>query len=208
MAEILTRAEKGAKLTHAELDGNLNELDTRTKQGWNDLVTEVTIRSGSAPVIAQFRDGIYLYSFDAGTPQECFAAFHFRHDYIAGTMVYPHVHWTTNTTNTGTVRWGVEYTLARRHDSTGLRAFGATNTIYIEHNIATPSQYTHFVNESPDSFGIPGTDLEEDSILLCRFFRDASDGNDTFPDAVFLITVDVHYQCNTLCTPSRFPPFV
>jgi len=140
---------------------------------------------------------------------ECFANFHMGHDYIPGSMVYPHVHWSPNTTASGVVRWGIEYTWARRHDSTGQTHFPATNTLYIDVDIeAGGHQYGHMVNESPDGFGIPGDTIEVDSIIMCRFFRDATHVNDTFPDSAFLLSVDIHYQSLVKTTPSRFPPFI
>ena len=177
-------------------------------EGWNDLVTPVTVANGaSAPGLANIRDGIFGYYFDANLMKECFTNFHMGHDYIPGSMVYPHVHWVANTASSGVVRWGVEYTMARRHDSTGQIAFPTSQTIYIEQAIGPNQQYIHFVNESPDGSGIPGTILEADSIIMCRFFRDGEHVNDTFPDAVFLLSVDLHYQSLTKTTPSRFPPF-
>lgn len=215
MTALTTRTGKGIPLTYGELDGNWTELETRTGPGWNDLVQDVTINPlGSAPGLDTIRNGIIGYSFPAGTVAECYANFHMPHDYIAGTMVYPHVHWTANTASTGTVRWGVEYTLARRSDyaggggNTGTIAFGATQTIYIEHSVTSGEQYVHQVNEAADGAGIDGTQLQEDALILCRFFRDATHVNDTFPDPVFLLTVDIHYECNSLATPLRFPPFV
>lgn len=216
MTDLVTRTGKGSALTYGEMDGNWTELETRTGSGWNDLVADVQVRGGLyQPEFKNFRDGIWAYAFSPTTMNECYAAFHVRHDYIAGTMVYPHVHWSVNTTSTGTVRWGVEYTLARRSDygadgsgtNTGTIAFGATQTLYLDHNIAANEQYEHHVNEAADGAGIPGTQLQEDALILCRFFRDAEHVNDTFPDDIFLLTVDIHYQCNSLATPLRYAPF-
>ncbi len=205
---IVLRSEKGSPLTSSEADGNFVDLVGRV-EGWNDLVQDVVVRAGSpnAPGINPLRDGIYAYAFDADTMNECFSNFHLGHDYVPGSMVFPHVHWSPNTTSTGTVRWGVEYTWARRADSTGQVSFPATSTLYIETTIASNSQYYHMVNESPDGAGIPGSTMEVDSIILCRFFRDAAHVNDTFPDPVFLLSVDLHYQSLVKTTPSRFPPF-
>ena len=107
-----------------------------------------------------------------------------------------------------TVRWGVEYTWARRHDSTGQIVFPESQTIYIETTISDNKQYTHMVNESADGAGIAGSTMEVDAIIMCRFFRDATHANDTFPDAVFLLSVDIHYQSLVKTTPLRVPPFV
>jgi hypothetical protein len=205
---IVLRSTKGTSLLDAEVDGNFNDLTNRI-EGWNDLVQDVVVRSGTAnaPSVNPYRDGLYAYAFDAATTNECFANFHFGHDYIPGSMVYPHVHWSPNTTATGVVRWGVEYTWARRHDSTGQTAFPATQTLCIETEIVGDHQYQHMVNESPDGSGIPGSTMEVDAIIMCRFFRDAGHINDTFPDPVFLLSVDIHYQSLVKTTPLRFPPF-
>jgi hypothetical protein len=208
MTALLTRAAKGSALTYTEFDGNIDEIELRTGQGWNDLVQDVTVRSGSnAPSPTIFIGGISAYEFSPTTMNECFVNFHMRHDYIAGTMVYPHVHWSHNTDVTGVVRWGFEYTLARRNDSTGLITFGATSTLYIEHTVTAGEVYQHHVNESADGLGIAGTALQEDALILCRVFRDAAHANDTYPDPIHLLTVDIHYECNTLSTPLRVPPF-
>lgn len=206
---ITTRAAKGSELSHPELDGNFTDLVNRL-EGWNDLVQDVHVRSTTspAPTFNPFRGNMYAYSFDADAMNECFCNFHLGHDYIPATMVYPHVHWSPNTTSTGTVRWGVEYTWARRHDSTGQIVFPESQTIYIETTISDNKQYTHMVNESADGAGIAGSTMEVDAIIMCRFFRDATHANDTFPDAVFLLSVDIHYQSLVKTTPLRVPPFV
>lgn len=214
---ITLRSEKGDALTIAELDGNFQDLDSRISQGWNDLVAQVIVNAGSpnAPTINNYRDGLYFFSFAPSATNECYVAFHLNHDYAPTGgdvgyegMVYPHVHWSTNTTSTGVVRWGVEYTSARRDDSTGTVKFGATNTIYIEGTVGTGEQYNHQVNEPTTGNGIPnGAILETDALILCRFFRDGSHPNDTFPDDVYLLTVDVHYPAFQAQTPNRTPPF-
>jgi hypothetical protein len=205
---IVYRTTQGYPLSYSQLDGNFSDLNTRTQAGWNDLVQEVTVNAG-AP------NALYAYEFASDATNEVFANFHIRHDYTATGgdegypgMVYPHVHWSVNTTNTGVVRWGVEYTLARRADSTGTITFGATSTLYIEVNLASNSQYKHIVSEVATGAGIAnGGILETDALILTRFFRDATHPNDTFPDPVFLLTVDIHYPCDHNQTPSRFPPF-
>ena len=205
---ITTRSGKGSALTYSELDGNFSDLTGRL-EGWNDLVREVVVKSGSnAPTFDTFRNGISAYSFPADTMTECFANFHLNHDYTPASMVYPHVHWSPNTTSVGTVRWGIEFTWARRHDSTGQIQFGATSTIYIEKTLDVDHQYVHMVNESTTGNGIPGSTMEVDSLILCRFFRDGAHPNDTFPDPVFLLSVDIHYPSTVKTTPSRTPPFV
>lgn len=208
MTALITRASKGSQLTWDDVDGNWDDLQTRTGQGWNDLVQDVLVRSGAnSPSPTVFIGGITAYEFSPTTMNECFVNFHMRHDYIDGTMVYPHVHWSHNTDSAGVVRWGFEYTMARRNDSTGVVTFGATQTLYIEHTVTLGETYQHHVNEAADGLGIDGTILEPDALILCRVFRDATSPNDTYPDPIHLLTVDIHYECHTLATPLRTPPF-
>ena len=204
---LLTRSAKGSALTYGEVDGNFTQINTKIADGWKDLVCGMDTRSGStAPTLTLFRDGIYLWGFDPGNMNEAFANAHIGHDYKVGTMLYPHIHWTTNTTNTGTVRWGYEYTWARRHDSTGQTHFPASTTIYVEQPLDGDA-YGHYVAEMAEGTGIPAATIEVDTIILFRIFRDASHVNDTFPDDVFGFTFDLHYECDRESTPLRAPPF-
>lgn len=209
MTDIVLLADKGGQpLTPLEADQNLQELDRRTQHGWNDLVQEVTIRPGTnAPQLGTLIGGLVAHAFPPSTIAECFANFHMRHDYIPGMMFYPHVHWSVNTASSGRVRWGVEYTLAQRADGGTGVVFGPTQTKFIEVDVPPGSQHTHFVSEAADGQGIDGSGLDVDALILCRFFRDAEHPNDTFPDEVFLLTVDIHYPADVICTPMRFPPF-
>lgn len=140
----------------------------------------------------------------------CHSNFHLNHDYdiTGGTtpgMIYPHVHWSVNTANTGSVKWGCEWTAARRGDDTGIITFSETATIFFTTVISADSSYKHIVSEAADGGGIPSTALNVDSLILCRFFR-ATVASE-FPDPVFLLTVDIHVPTYVAQTPSRTPPF-
>lgn len=203
---LTRRLVKNAPLTYGEHDANVDHFDAKTKDGWADIVAELYTRtSPNAANVNNFRDNIYLYEFNANEMREAFSNFHMPHSWKQGTMVYPHMHYTVNTNNTGIVRWGFEYTLARRHDSTGQTSFPVTTTIYVEQTIPSNSAYKHFVCEAPQNGGIAGTNLEVDAMILMRVFRDAT--NDTFPDSVLGITVDLHIEVDRAATPNRAPDF-
>jgi hypothetical protein len=202
---ITTRAGKGAPLTFAEADENFSDLDTRTALGWRDNIVQLDVQVGNAdaPTLNVFRDGIKAYTFFAGEMSEAFANFHIDHDYAPGTALYPHVHWAITSTETGTVRWGVEWTYAKGH---GQMAFGPTQTVYVE-QAADGVAYKHFVAEVSDANAIPGTGIETDGIIMCRFFRDGAHPNDTLNADVFVFCVDLHYQASQHTTPGKSPPF-
>lgn len=201
---IVLRQDKGSELDFSEMDGNISTLDSRTKLGWRDNIIQMTPRGGvTEPPLVQFRDNIYLLSFSQFDNMEAFGNFHVDHDYALNTPLYLHIHWSTSTTSIGTVRWGFEYSVAKGHQQ---EAFPATTTVYVEQTTdGTP--YKHYVAELSDANAIPGTNIEPDTIILCRVFRDATHPNDTLDGGAFGICLDLHYQADKLTTTNKRPNF-
>ncbi len=205
---ITTRAGKGSALSHSELDGNFSDLDTRTALGWRDNIVELKVDSSSpnAPTLEAFRGSILAWKFPPNELTEAHSAWHIDHDYALGTKLYVHVHWSPKTTNTGTVRWGFEYTVAKGHQQ---QAFPTTTTVYVE-QAATGTAYLHYVGEVSESDAIDGAVLgiEPDTVILVRLFRDGAHVNDTFESDVFVSFIDLHYQANRATTPFKAPNFL
>lgn len=174
-------------------------------EGWDDITADLgsgKVAGANQPTWSTYRDGIQAYEFSPTTMKELWITFHVKHDYKDGTNVYPHVHWSPNTTSTGTVRWGFEYTVAKGHDQA---AFPATVTVYAETTISVDKQYQHFISEVVD--GDAFNAFEPDTVILMRVFRDAAHANDTFPDAVHAFTADIHFQGDGQFTPNKAAPF-
>lgn len=179
--------------------------DTGT-YGWNDLVATITsgkVITATDPSWVAFRGGIYAYEFSASAMHEVWISFHVEHSYLPGSIMYPHVHWATAGTNTGIVRWGMEYSVAKGYDR---QAFPTTTTVYVE-QAAHATPYMHQIAENITTASIPATNLEPDSIIMMRIFRDANHANDTCTDAAFGLMVDLHYQVAELTTVNRNYPF-
>ena len=177
-----------------------------TSFGWDDITSDLAAGKAvgvNAPTWTTFRDGIEAYSFDDSAMNEIWITFHIKHDYSEATNVYPHVHWSPDTTSTGVVRWGFEYTHQKGHDQ---GAFGATTTIYVNHEITSNKQYQHIISEISDADSFDA--FEADTLVLVRVFRDAADSADTFPDPVFAFTSDIHFQVEQQSTPNKVPPFL
>lgn len=201
---IVLRQDKGSELDFTELDGNISTLDSRTKLGWRDNIVQMVPRGGvTEPPLIQFRDGIYLMAFSQFDNMEAFGHFHIDHDYSLGTALYPHIHWTVNSSSVGTVRWGFEYSFAKGHQQA---AFGPTTTIYVEQT-TDGTAYKHYVAEVSDADAIPGTGIEPDTIIMCRVFRDAISTADNYDGAAFGICLDLHYQADKLTTINKRPNF-
>ena len=176
--------------------------------GWNDLTSTLLAgktTAGAAPVWAAWAGtNIYTWQFSASTIDSLqVAPFHFEHDYKIGSAVYPHIHWKPDDTNTGVVRWGLEFTYAIGH---GQAAFPtATDTIYLE-QAGSGEAYKHQIIEVPDP-GVTLAGLEPDTIVQTRIFRDATHINDTYTGVAHGLTVDAHYRTDRLATVNKEPNF-
>ena len=49
--------------------------------------------------------------------------------------------------------------------------------------------------------------MEVDGLILVRGYRDAGNVLDTCTDAVFLHTMDIHYQSTNMATKNKAPSF-
>ncbi len=175
--------------------------------GWADIIAPITVRGGGAnnPAWVQFRDGIFGYEFQSSRSNEFWASYHLNHDYALGTPIFPHVHWSPVTAQTGTVRWTLEYTVAKGHQQTTGSVFGHTQTISMLTTISQPSQYMHFVTEVPEAQGLTSSLFEPDALIVARWFRHGA--NDTYPASVIGFTTDIHYQVARASTKNRAPNF-
>ena len=188
-------------------DVGIDTVGTEATLGWNDIVADIVIRGSgpNSPSWSLFRNGIYGYSFSATAIQECWLSYHIRHDYALGTAFFPHIHFATNTTNTGTVRFGFEYTIAKGYNQGTASEFGVSTIEYLEFPITANAQYRHLIAEN--TLGILSAKLEPDAVILARAFRDADHPNDTFPSPIFIFNVDVHYQVDRTTTINKNPNF-
>lgn len=174
----------------------------RVPSGWSDILGEINIKGSGAqdPTWATIRDGLNGYRFSATTTNEIQTQFHIGHDYKPGGSVLIHAHWLTTGTNTGICRWGFEYSAAKGHNQGAGSVFPASTTVYAE-EAGVATAYTHHVTEISASITL--TNIEPDSIILCRVFRDAAHANDTLTDTVFLIKADAHYETDRVATLNR-----
>lgn len=174
------------------------------KYGWKDMTSDLTGRGvgATAPTWATYRDGISAQQFAKG--DEVQIVFHPNHDVAVGSLYYPHLHWSTNsTTSTGTVVWTFEITQAEGHDTD---AFPATTSFDLSYTFTENKQYQHFVTEVSDAQAASLIMPDVDSLILMKITR-KNDAADTFAGNVFGFTADIHYRANRYATVSKAPPF-
>jgi len=203
---IITRTGKGAPLTYGELDGNWNDLDARTAEGWRDLVAPISA-AGAPPSSAatatnfgpaatpqrrQFAFGIDDYMF--------IEPFHIDHDIKPNGLAYLHVHWSTSGTDTGNVRWEFNVQRALGHNQAN---FAAPIQKYVE-QAAAGTAWRHMIAEVDVADAMTLTEPDE---LILVTLRRVAPLTGTNSDTVFGLMVDLHYEVDRFATPNKSPNF-
>lgn len=197
--------------------GNGIKVDTTTPTfPWHDIIGSIQLRgTGSDPAWAAY-DGssiIYQAQFTA-TNKYLWMVYHIPHDYVPGSDLYIHSHWSHNVTtvNGGSVTWEWQVSYASGYDTD---TFTTPVAITYASNAST-SQYGHVIGETQlsSSGGSGGTlldsdDIEIDGLILVRVRMSANNitvSGGGVPDP-FLHTVDVHYQSTNIGTKDKNTPF-
>jgi hypothetical protein len=173
--------------------------------GWRDIIGQIEVRGsgGADPSFAIYTGTVMRqYQFSATTMQEVFVVFHVPHDYVPGTDIFFHVHWSNAaaTPNTGNVKWGFDYSFAKGFNQAAFPAFQTVTVL----QACPATRYQHMVAETV-AVSIPA--LEVDGIILVRLYRMANDIEDNCSDAVFAHTSDIHYQSSNMATKNKAPNF-
>lgn len=198
---IVYRSTLGRPLTYAEMDGNFADLAGRTDTAWAMDGIETSVREGvgNPAELLPFIGDISAYAYSPTSMMESFANWDVPFNWAPGTDLYLAFHWSPgNSTATGNVRWGIDYTWASVGDT-----FGSQVTEYYS-AAADGTAYKHYQTVSTP---FPGEDADYNTRFLLRVFRDGANAADTFPGDAFLIGVDFYYQVNKFGTPSFTPPY-
>lgn len=176
--------------TTAATDESITPQDAR----WDDSqFPAIELRvGGTAPTFAAFRDGIYALFFATG--EEAHGSLQLTHQYITGSTLRPHIHFSfvTSPTAADTVIWGLEYSICSVNG-----VFGASTTVTTTYTAAGSEAFKHCVA----SFGdLAGTNLRESAIMVFRVFRSGG----TSAQEPALLSFDVHYQKGNFGTVTEF----
>lgn len=199
---IVLRQTKGSPLSYAELDGNFTDLAGRTNLAWMMDGLEPTLREGvgNPAELATFKGNTIAYEFFDGSISETYVNWDVPFNWAPGTDLYAAIHWSPGAnTNTGTVRWALEFTAAAVNGT-----FGDTSTFYIDSNVSTASAWKH-IQAVSDPY--PGSAVSPNQRFLIRLYRDGASGSDTFAASAYLVGIDFYYQVSKFGTPSFTPPY-
>ena len=173
--------------------------------GWRDITSDIQVRGsgGADPSFAAYgATALRAFSFSATQEKEVFMSFHVPHDYVPGTDIYLHAHWSNAaaTPNTGNVVWGFDYSFAKGFNQA---AFPALTSI----TVTQASPATRYQHNIAETVAVTIAGMEVDGLILVRGYRKAADAEDTCTDAVFLHTMDIHYQSTNMATKGKAPSF-
>jgi hypothetical protein len=170
---------------------------------WKNNNATQLLNSEAWPIIPPMRtliNGIMVPAFSPDAEESINISFKIGHDIAKDNSMYPHIAWSPLSANIGTVRWGVEYSLAVRE--TG--AFVASTLIYTQ-QITTGIIGTHQYTEFPDLNKIPSA--PPNTIIMGRVFRDSNHEEDTFTGSAGLHSVTLHYPSTFQGTPNKDPDY-
>ena len=198
----------------SKASGHGLKLDPVTPSfGFKDLVGAINIRGtgGTNPNLAVYRGGIKQFQFSVA--DEAWVEFHVPHDYVPGTPMFIHAHWSHIDTGVtgGSVTWGFETTYAKGYNQ---EQFSAPVSPTVAQNGATGAggQYKHMIAETQLTVpGGSGTQLdtariEVDGLIMVRVYLSANALTGATP-APFLHFCDIHYQSTQTATKDKNYPF-
>ena len=184
---------------------------------WRDLLGDVFARNtgGTKPSFTTYRDTLLDYQF--GVADEEYFKFHIPHDYVLGTDIHLHIHWShtraagAQQVNGGTITLGYEMSYAKGHNQA---AFPASVSGSIT-GTASVTQYQHIISEgqvsaaAPSGSQIDSDDLEPDGVIIARLELTANDitVDGGAAPAPFIHYADIHYQSDSVGTKQKAPDF-
>ncbi len=185
-----------------EFDGGVLYNDTF----FEDLGVSLTASQpgpSSTPDLVQFMDdgagstGVFAYEFDPTTEEYLFFISEMPHQWSEGSDIGIHIHWSPNGTGAANefVVWGLEYTWQSIDGIYGNTAI-ATSDASAAGTATTSGDGTMLDAKHYQTLiaTIAGAGNTISSVLVCRIFRDAGDGDDDYPNGAYGLHVDFHFE--------------
>lgn len=203
--------------------GNGIKVDTATPTyGFADLLGDQFSKNtgGTKPTLTAYNGAVDAWQFTAG--DEAFLTYHIPHDYVKGTDIHLHVHWSQNaagaTGGTLDFKYFAIYAKGWNQDEpagsfTSTPITATFSTIDINDGGSGLNRYQKHITEvtisaaSATAALFDRDDFEPDGVIELTLEMDADNLTGT-PSSPFIHYVDIHYQTTGLIgTKSRTPDF-
>jgi hypothetical protein len=182
---------------------------------WRDMEGQVRMDPAGvdAPQLSNLISTVRAYSFAAADKID--SAFHIPHDYLPGSDLFIHIHWTHNgATITGNFQAALRYSYAKGHNQANFGAMKTQDILYATVNIATTPALRHRVDEIQLSSNggsvtlLDSAQIEVDGLLVVSLEQLAIPTiTGGAPNEPFILAVDLHYQTTNVGTKQKSPPF-
>ena len=211
-----------AFLVFEKASGNGIKVDQTTPTfGFADLLGDQFSKNtgGTKPTLTAYNGAVDAWQFSNG--DEAFLSYHIPHDYVLGTDIHLHIHWSQNAAGAtgGTVDFKYFAIYSKGHNQTSGSAFTATpitatfSSIDINDGAGGLNRYQQHFTEVTIS-GASATvalfdrdDFEPDGVIELTLEMDATNLTGT-PSDPFIHFADIHYQTTgVIGTKSRTPDF-
>lgn len=135
------------------------------------------------PEVWFFRNGagVEAMSFTAQLP----------HNWKAGSIIYPHIHWVPRASGAGDVQWNLDYSWADLNQTTPATFPAVTTSSVVVTGPFTANNHL-MTPLTPGNVGIDGTGKIVSSVLICRIWRDSSLASDTYNADAGGLSIDFH----------------
>lgn len=215
VATPLEKVAVAGNIVLPKTSGNGIKIDNAAPTfGFADIIGDQFSKNTGAtkPALVTYNGVIKSWQFGVGN--EAYISYHIPHDYVAGTDIFLHIHWSHIGTlvTGGTVTFKATSIYAKGHNQA---AFGtpAAGTFT---GTASTTQYQHILSETqysdvtPTGLQIDSDLLEPDGVIELTFELDANNitvSGGAVPDP-FVHFVDIHYQTTGLIgTKDKVPDF-
>jgi hypothetical protein len=181
--------------------------------GWRDIIGAVAPKaSGAGSPTRRVYAGGTLADYSFTTNDVCDFVYHIPHDYVPGTDLFFHVHWSHNGTSiSGNAVFDVFHSYSKGHNQAEFPAEKQLNLAVSTPNIGTVPRYRHRVDEiimsgADATATLMDRDLVEVDGLILATLRMT-----TLPTIgsgiLFIHTCDIHYQSSNMATVNKAPNF-
>jgi hypothetical protein len=206
----------GQPVVFDQASGNGVQLDPSSPAfGWHDIIGAIRPDplGANSPTLSTYQGSVRDFAYSATDKIDM--VFHLPHDYVEGTDLYLHIHWShIGTAISGSFIIDYDVTYAKGHNQANFATpVSPTQTISTP-NIGTVPQYRHRTDEfqlsaaSPTATQLDTDDIEVDGIVLVTLTVDTiptiTGGSTNEP---FIHTLDMHYQSTGIPTAQRSPSF-
>jgi hypothetical protein len=177
--------------TEFEDDGSMRMAGEATVyKDLNVSTAGLTPSGAAAPDLINFVNGnLQIYAFDGGvTTERLYGSIEINHDYKEGSNVEVHIHWAPTTAAAGNVKWQLYISWANNGEDFKAPAL---------HTVTAPAAGAWLSTYSSIAV-LSGVGKTINSQFVFQIFRDPTDGADTYGADAALITVGIHYQCDTV----------